>query len=134
MHFLLYMARSPSVNPLVSCEKCLKRRFDAQRKMTPVLCVTSYAKTKAQISCAVTVYCTADQRLFFRYIDSTIPLLPIPKFQASSHLVQSYSLVCVGHGRKPRRPVFSQRCSLSAIVSKESDLSRIIRKPAFCKA
>ena len=29
------------------------------------------------------------------------------KFQASSHLVWLYSLVCVGPGRKPRRPVFS---------------------------
>ena len=47
----------------------------------------------------------ADQRLCFRYIDSTIPLLP------SSHLVWLYSLVCVRPGRKPRRPVFSQRGS-----------------------
>ena len=35
-----------------------------------------------------------------------------PKFQASSHLVCLYSLVCVGPGRKPRRPVFSQRGSI----------------------
>ena len=34
-----------------------------------------------------------------------------PKFQASSHLLWSCSLVCVGPGRKPRRPVFSQRGS-----------------------
>ena len=34
-----------------------------------------------------------------------------PKFQAPSHLLCVYSLVCVGHGRKPRRPVFSQRGS-----------------------
>ena len=31
-----------------------------------------------------------------------------PKFQASSHLLWLYSLVCVGPGRKPRKPVFSQ--------------------------
>ena len=31
-----------------------------------------------------------------------------PKFQASSHLLYLYSPVCVGPGRKPRRPVFSQ--------------------------
>ena len=49
----------------------------------------------------------ADQRLCFRYIDSTIPYFLYTKFQASSHLVWSYSLVCVGSGRKPRRPVFS---------------------------
>ena len=30
-----------------------------------------------------------------------------PKFQASSHLLLLYSLVCVGQGWKPRRPVFS---------------------------
>ena len=51
----------------------------------------------------------ADQRLCFRYIDSTIPLLT--KFQASSHLQCLYSPVCVGPGRKPQRPVFSQRGS-----------------------
>ena len=50
----------------------------------------------------------ADQRLCFRYTDTTLN----PKFQASSHLVWLYSLVCVGPGRKPRRPVFSQRGSI----------------------
>ena len=30
------------------------------------------------------------------------------KFQASGHLLWPYSLVCIGLGRKPRRPVFSQ--------------------------
>ena len=34
-----------------------------------------------------------------------------PKFQASSHLVCLYSLVCVGPGRKLLRPVFAQRGS-----------------------
>ena len=34
-----------------------------------------------------------------------------PKFQASSHLLYLYSPVCVGPGRKPRRPVLSQRGS-----------------------
>ena len=31
-----------------------------------------------------------------------------PKFQAPNHLLLPYSLVCVGPGQKPRRPVFSQ--------------------------
>ena len=53
--------------------------------------------------------CTADKRLCFCYTDSIIPLLP--KFQASSHLLWLYSPVCVGPGRKPGRPVFSQRGS-----------------------
>ena len=53
----------------------------------------------------------ADQRICFRYLASTILLLPNPKFQAYSHLLWLYSPVCVGPGRKPRRPVFSQRGS-----------------------
>ena len=41
------------------------------------------------------------------------------KFQASSHLLWLYSPVCVGPGRKSRRPVFSQRGSyLMALKSK----------------
>ena len=67
----------------------------------------SYVKTKTQISFAVTaklisafVFATRiEQSLYFLYT----------KFQASSHLVWLYSLVYVGPGRKPRRPVFSQR-------------------------
>ena len=51
----------------------------------------------------------AGQRLCFQYTDSTIPVLLSPKFQASSYLLWLYSPVCVGPGRKPRRPVFSQR-------------------------
>ena len=54
----------------------------------------------------------ADHRLCFRYIDSTIPLLPkskISSFYPSYVAVQSP--ICVGPGRKPRRPVFSQRGS-----------------------
>ena len=43
----------------------------------------------------------ADQRLCFRYTDSTISYFLNPKFQASSHLLLLYSLVCVGPGRKP---------------------------------
>ena len=35
-----------------------------------------------------------------------------PKFQASSHLLWLHSQVCVGPGRKPRRPVFSERGSI----------------------
>ena len=38
-----------------------------------------------------------------------------PNFQASCHLLWLYSPVCVGPGRKPRRPVFSERGSYIAI-------------------
>ena len=34
-----------------------------------------------------------------------------PNFQASGHLLWMFSPVCNGPGRKPRRPVFSQRGS-----------------------
>ena len=56
--------------------------------------------------------CAADQRLCFRYLDSTTPLLP--KSEISSLYPSS---VAVQHGlrRKPRRPVFSQRSSNNAI-------------------
>ena len=55
----------------------------------------------------------ADQRLCFRYKDTTIQSLYFlnPKFQASSHLLWLYSPVCVGPGWKPRSLVFSQRGS-----------------------
>ena len=36
-----------------------------------------------------------------------------PKFQASSSFLSLYRPVCVGPGRKPRRPVFSRRGSNS---------------------
>ena len=50
------------------------------------------------------------QRLFFRYIDSTISLI------SKSHAIFSGCTedldVCVGLGQKPRRPVFSERGSI----------------------
>ena len=57
--------------------------------------------------------CPADQRLCFPYTDYryTIPLIHKSKCQAFSHLLWLYSSVCVGLGRKPRRPIFSQRGS-----------------------
>ena len=45
--------------------------------------------------------CEADQRLCFRYSDSTIPLLSRSKFPVSSHLLCLYSPVCVGPVQKP---------------------------------
>ena len=52
--------------------------------------------------------CTADQHLYFRYTDSTIPLLHI--FKISSILLSCvilYRLVCVGSGQNPKLLVFS---------------------------
>ena len=61
----------------------------------------------------------ADQRLCFRYTDSIVQSLYFlnPIFQASSHLLQLYSLVCVEPGQIPRRPVFSQRGSFGTSLS-----------------
>ena len=51
-------------------------------------------------------YREADQRLCFRYIDSTCN--PSTSYIRNfKPLVWLYSPVCVGPGRKPRRPVFS---------------------------
>ena len=49
--------------------------------------------------------------VFDRHIDSTIPVLPKSEISSSSYHPWLYSPVCVGPGRKPRRPVFSQRGS-----------------------
>ena len=43
----------------------------------------------------------ADQRLCFRYSDSTVPLLLNPKFPTCSHLLCLYRPVCVRPIRKP---------------------------------
>ena len=54
--------------------------------------------------------CTADQRLCFSYIDSTIPFLLLSKI--SSLLSCLYMLLCVGPGRKLRLLLFSCECSI----------------------
>ena len=60
----------------------------------------AYAKTKTQISAFV----------FASWIVQFLFHLNL-KFQATSHLLWLYSPVCVGPGRKPGRPVFSQQGS-----------------------
>ena len=69
----------------------------------------AYAKTKTQISFAVTAKLISTFVFATRIVQSLYFLNP--KFQASSHLLGLYSLVCVGPGLKPRGPVFSQRGS-----------------------
>ena len=65
----------------------------------------AYAKTKTQISFAVT------EKLISAFVYSTRIVQSLnflnPKFQASSYLLWLHSPVCVGPGWKPRRPVFS---------------------------
>ena len=71
--------------------------------------VFPYAKTKTQISFAVTAKLISAFVFAIRIVQSLFYLNP--KFQASSYLLWLYSPVCVGPGRKPRRPVFSERGS-----------------------
>ena len=66
----------------------------------------AYTKTKTQISFAVTAKLIS-AFVFATWIVQYLIFL-YPKFQVSSHLVWLYSSICVGPGRKPRRPVFSQ--------------------------
>ena len=69
----------------------------------------AYAKTKTQISFAVTAKLISAFVFATRIVQSLNYLNP--KFQASSYLLWLYSPVCVGPDRKPRRPVFSQQGS-----------------------
>ena len=79
----------------------------------------AYAKTKPQISCAVTAQLISAFVFATQIVQSLFILNS--KFQASSHLLWLYSPVCVGSGRKPRRPVFSQRGSFySGLYHKNS--------------
>ena len=63
----------------------------------------------------------ADQRLCFRYTDSTIPLLP--KFQAPSHLLKLYSLVCVDQVRNPE----------DRFSHNEAQMHPFLVKPEMCR-
>ena len=84
----------------------------------------AYAKTKTQISCAVTAQLISAFVFATRIVLSLFYL--IPKFQAFGHLLWVYSLVCVGSGRKPRRPVFSQRGSYGKNkVQRERTINRV---------
>ena len=80
----------------------------------PALCI--YAKTKTQISFAVTAKLISAFVFATRIVQSLYFLNM--KFQVSSHLVWLYSLVCVGPGRKPRRPVFSERGSYNVVTKR----------------
>ena len=79
--------------------------------------VFAYAKTKTQISFAVTAKLsfavTAKLISAFVFVTRIVESLYFLnlKFQASSHLLWLYRPVCVGPGRKYRRLVFSERGS-----------------------
>ena len=97
--------------------------------------IFAHAKTKPQISFAVTAKLISAFVFATRIVQSLYFLNP--KFQASSHLMWMHSLVCVGPGRKPRRPGFSQRGSylknrrlIYAHHNQQHPLNPITRKPA----
>ena len=69
----------------------------------------AYAKTKTQISFAVTAKLIS-AFVFAARILQSLYFLNL-KFQASSHLLWLYSLVCIVPSRKARIPVFSKRGS-----------------------
>ena len=74
------------------------------------------AKTKTQISFAVTA-----QLISAFVFDTQIHVVHFlyylhPKFQVYSHILWVYRPVCVGPGRKPRKPVFSQRGSNTVLI------------------
>ena len=77
--------------------------------------IFAYAKTKTQISCAVTAQLIS-AFVFATRIAQSLYFLNL-KFQASSYPLWLHSAVCGGPGRKPRRPVFSQRGSYDLFVS-----------------
>ena len=64
----------------------------------------AYAKTKVQISFAVTARLSS-AFFFATWIVQFVFFLNL-KFQASSLFLRLYRLVSVGPGRKPRRPFF----------------------------
>ena len=69
----------------------------------------AYAKTKAQISFAVTAKLISAFVLATRIVQFLFFLKS--KFQSSRLFLKLYRPVCVRPGRKPRRPVFSRRGS-----------------------
>ena len=92
-----------------------------------------YAHIKAQISS------WSDQRLCFRYVNSTIPLLPKSEI-SSLKLPSVYSLVCVGPCRNPKRKNFSWRDNILSqqqishhwhSFSMIASVSHVMRKPVL---
>ena len=95
--------------------------------MSPVMKKTrlfANAKTKTQISFAV----TATAKLISAFVFSTWIVQSLyflhSKFQASSHLLWLYIPVCVGPGRKPRR-LFSHN-EAHMVISPQQPMPRLL--------
>ena len=88
----------------------------------PIVCICENKDTDQLRS-----NCVADQRIFF-----ATQFYQNPKFHASSHLRWLYSLLCVGPGRKPRRPVFSQRGSFNPTYDLQILAYRLVPGCVLC--
>ena len=104
-------------DPHKSFQSCLLLQhafIEEKRAATWENRIFAYAKTKTQISFAV----TAKLISAFVFATPTVQSLSFlnTKFQASSHFLRRRSLVCEGPGRKPRRPVFWRRGSRQTLL------------------
>ena len=91
-----------------------KFRFKTQKQMSRAMRKPDFCLRENKGADQLRSNCEADQRLCFRYTDSTIPLLlkyEISSIYPSSEFRKLHRPVCVRPGRKPRRPVFSRRGS-----------------------
>ena len=97
------------------CTETYPTRLQVSLTYEPCLTKTAFCtKTRAQMSCTVTTHLIS-AFVFATRIVQFLYFLNL-KFQASSHHQWLYSPVCMGPGRKPRRPVFSQRGSYNLEV------------------
>ena len=80
----------------------MNKSYEPRHEITGFLHMRKQRRRSASLISAFVFATDIVQSLFFL----------ITKFQASSHFLWLYSPVCVGPGRKSRRPVFSQRGSM----------------------
>ena len=96
----------------------------SSRACCPVTALIAYAKTKAQISFAVTEKGISTFVFTTRIVQFGFFLNP--KFEASNFLLWLYRLVCVRPGRKPGRPVFSRSGLFDALDLKQTEQPPIL--------
>ena len=101
-HSLHQIANGHSVHN-VSLFNIVLYEFEPRHKKTGFLHMRKQRRRSVTAQLISAFVCATQILLSLFFLD--------PKFQASSHLLWLYSPVCVGPGRKPRRPVFSQRGS-----------------------
>ena len=110
---ICFFADFPMKNALVSDREAIKNRssYDSMVYMSLVMRKPAFCICENKDADQLRGDREADQRLCIRFLKVQYLYFLNTKFQASSHLLWLYSQVCVGPGRKPRRPVFSERGS-----------------------